>query len=33
MIKALKSQEIFTAFCDDILESLTACVKIETYNA
>jgi CRP-like cAMP-binding protein len=33
MIKTLKSQEIFTAFSDDILESLTPIVKIKTYHA
>jgi CRP-like cAMP-binding protein len=32
MIKTLKSLEIFSAFSEDILESLTPYVKIETYN-
>jgi CRP-like cAMP-binding protein len=32
MIKILKSLEIFSAFSEDILESLTPYVEIETYN-
>jgi len=32
MIKTLKSLEIFSAFSEDILESLTPYVKIETYH-
>ena len=32
MIETLKSLEIFSAFSEDILESLTPYVKIETYN-
>jgi CRP-like cAMP-binding protein len=32
MIKTLKSLEIFSAFSEDILESFTPYVKIETYN-
>ncbi len=32
MIKTLKSLEIFSAFSEDILETLTPYVKIETYN-